>query len=596
MRCAIERTAQRTWNIERVSLARLLRKPKRAAESGGDAISTAAIAPLFDNSFYLATNTDVASTGADPRVHYATFGWKEQRQPHPLFDPEWYLEINQDVRDADVDPLTHYLTSGWREGRRPHVLFDNYRYERLYGVGPASGENPLLHYLESGWREGLEPHVLFKPVWYLCHNPDVAASDSEPLCHYLTVGWRTGARPVPAFDPEWYLRRYSAIRQRGSEPLTHYLKFGAEEGRHPNAAIEAEYGQRRAPIRDQLTPLEQYVATPGYLATEEPDDFDHAYYARLYPDVAQKSRAERVRHFVRTGFHEGRIGAPTRETRVQAVPAVPHTPPRRRRILGDRGTPRYSAPLLIGGFHRSGTSMTANILAEAGLHIGDKLLGAKKSNPYGHFEDVDIISFHDSLLNQSGQSWQAASDFPPILTPKDWRFMMQYGSRKSVHAAWGFKDPRLCLFLPEWHSVFPELSLLYIYRPCVECVHSLKKRAAADMAMRIAPAVNGAFFTADDVAATMYIQYSRRVLRFLEGFGGRLKIIALRDILDNRDIVTEIRRDWGYTLADVMPFDVYDGHSVSRDGPNEIIHDPSLLEEIRAVERAFEDRLSRPDG
>ncbi|WMS41513.1 hypothetical protein RDV64_15685 [Acuticoccus sp. MNP-M23] len=575
-----------------MALTRLFRKPKKPHVFPGEDERIALFAPLFDNAFYLENHTDVASAGADPRLHYVRDGWKERRQPHPLFDSSWYLTNNQDVADAKVDPLTHYLTDGWREHRSPHPLFDSRRYETLYGIGPSSGHNPLLHYLDIGWQEGMEPHLLFKPVWYLCQNPDVVALEVDPLTHYLTTGWRTGKKAIPAFDPTWYLQRYGALRDRRQEPLTQYLKHGAAEGRHPNAALEAIWGDKRAPIRDRQTPLEAYVMTPDYLRTQDPPTFDADYYANLYPEMADLTRRERVGHFVRSGYAEGRIGHQTRAESVHAKPAVPHVPPRNRRILGDRGRPQYSAPLIVGGFHRSGTSMTTNILADAGLHVGDKLLGAKKSNPYGHYEDVDIIAFHDTLLGQSGQSWQAAADFPPILTPRDWRFMMQYGARKSVHGAWGFKDPRVCLFLPEWHSVFPDLSLLYIYRPCIECVHSLKKRAAADLTKNIAPKANGIFFTNSDVAVSMYLAYAQRVLRFLDGFDGRVKVIALQDLMENRDLVGEIRRDWGYTLADVMPFDVYDGRSLSQSGPNEIIHDPSLLEEIHAVDRAFEEKLN----
>ncbi|GAB5377171.1 MAG: hypothetical protein AcusKO_36330 [Acuticoccus sp.] len=58
-------------------------------------------------------------------------------------------------------------------------------------------------------------------------------------------------------------------------------------------------------------------------------------------------------------------------------------------------------------------------------------------------------------MRQNGQTWLTATDFPPVVTRKDWRFMMAYGSRKSMYKAWGFKDPRVCLFLPQWHATYP---------------------------------------------------------------------------------------------------------------------------------------------
>jgi hypothetical protein len=34
-----------------------------------------------------------------------------------VFDGSWYLADNPDVAASEVDALTHYLASGWREGR-----------------------------------------------------------------------------------------------------------------------------------------------------------------------------------------------------------------------------------------------------------------------------------------------------------------------------------------------------------------------------------------------------------------------------------------------------------------------------------------------
>ena len=65
--------------------------------------------------------------------------------------------------------------------------------------------------------------------------------------------------------------------------------------------------------------------------------------------------------------------------------------------------------LMIIGFHRSGTSMLAQELTNAGLFIGDKLLGGDISNVDGHFEDYDFFSFHEKILKDSNNSWQYTS-------------------------------------------------------------------------------------------------------------------------------------------------------------------------------------------
>lgn len=246
--------------------------------------------------------------------------------------------------------------------------------------------------------------------------------------------------------------------------------------------------------------------------------------------------------------------------------------------------PQYSAPLVIAGFHRSGTSMLANLFHDAGLFLGDDLLGGKFSNKYGHFEDRTVIGFHDRLLAQSGASWQHGSAFIPTVTREDWYWLAEYGIARSVHGAWGVKDPRVCLFLPQWAEVFPAMSVLYLFRSCAECVGSLKRRAAADLARGHAPAVNIRFWTEPDLAIRMYLTYARAALRFLESFPGRSCVVSLDSLLAGRDILGELRETWRYPLAPLEVGDVFEAGLMKRAGPNEAVADPALLAEVRQVE------------
>ncbi len=57
-----------------------------------------------------------------------------------------------------------------------------------------------------------------------------------------------------------------------------------------------------------------------------------------------------------------------------------------------------SDQLIIAGFHRSGTSVTAQLLHGAGLFLGYELLEALPSNPYGHFEDREVVELDRQIL------------------------------------------------------------------------------------------------------------------------------------------------------------------------------------------------------
>ena len=74
---------------------------------------------IFDSSYYLEQNPDVAGEGVNPFTQYFTSGAyaPEFRDPTPYFDSSFYLENNPDVAEAGVNPLLQYFNTGAGEGR-----------------------------------------------------------------------------------------------------------------------------------------------------------------------------------------------------------------------------------------------------------------------------------------------------------------------------------------------------------------------------------------------------------------------------------------------------------------------------------------------
>jgi GT2 family glycosyltransferase/glycosyltransferase involved in cell wall biosynthesis len=166
----------------------------------------------------------VAAAGVNPLGHYVEHGAREGRDPHPLFDTSFYLDRNPDLAAAGVSPLQHYLTHGAAEKRDPHPLFDTSFYLDRNPDVAAAGVNPLGHYVEHGAREGRDPHPLFATACYVAANPDCAASGLNPLHHYLAHGRVPQARMVHPyrFDAAFYLR-YTPDVPPDQTPLEHYL-------------------------------------------------------------------------------------------------------------------------------------------------------------------------------------------------------------------------------------------------------------------------------------------------------------------------------------------------------------------------------------
>ena len=103
------------------------------------------------------SNATVGFGGVDPLQHYATFGFKEGRDPNAFFDTKGYLAAYADVGAAGIDPLEHYMSFGFKEGRDPSGAFDTNAYLAANPDVAAAGINPLQHFLQFGIHEGRLP-------------------------------------------------------------------------------------------------------------------------------------------------------------------------------------------------------------------------------------------------------------------------------------------------------------------------------------------------------------------------------------------------------------------------------------------------------
>ena len=220
-----------------------------AASSGGVATPkpSAALSPysVFDASYYLRQNPDVAAAGMDPLAHFEQYGWREGRAPSLVFDDAKYLSANPDVNAAGVDPLLHYIQFGHDEGRATFLpggtlpadpmvnpaYYDSQLGATLIPTGVAASQQAAWSYDTTGWKAGLNPDAWFDTSYYLSHNPDVAAAGVDPLQHYETYGWREGRDPSAQFSTSKYLAAYADVKAANVDPLLHYIEYGQNEGR-----------------------------------------------------------------------------------------------------------------------------------------------------------------------------------------------------------------------------------------------------------------------------------------------------------------------------------------------------------------------------
>ena len=134
--------------------------------------------------------------------------------------------------------------------------------------------------------------------------------------------------------------------------------------------------------------------------------------------------------------------------------------------------------LVITGMHRSGTSMITQWLYKCGLPVGDRLLGALIGNAEGHFEDLDFMDFHSQVLEDQGHAHNGLEggvihELDEAATQK---LIALIDHKNGQYAAWGWKDPRTCLFLAVYRKLLPEAKYLIIVRDHAAVVNSLISR------------------------------------------------------------------------------------------------------------------------
>ena len=194
--------------------------------------------------------------------------------------------------------------------------------------------------------------------------------------------------------------------------------------------------------------------------------------------------------------------------------------------------PPRAAPhpaLLVTGMHRSGTSLLTSILAAAGVHVGDQLMGAAESNPHGHFEDLEFYSLHQRILAANGLSregftCQATIDVPAAARGEAAALV---GRRRAAGRLWGWKDPRSTLFLDFWADLLPEARHVFVFRPVWEVVDSLFRRG------------DDPFVLNPRFAIELWVAYNKRILEFVRAHPRRCLILETARVAADPALVVE---------------------------------------------------------
>ncbi|WP_367288335.1 S8 family serine peptidase [Laspinema palackyanum] len=276
---------------------------------------------LFDASYYLAANPDLAAVGiATPdRLyrHFQSSGLEEGRAFSPFVNLNYYREQNADLAfggfTSNSQLLRHLQGWGIAEGRSFSPLFDlNYYVKANPDLAPAFGGNlggAFQHFLTRGFAENRRFSQFIDLDYYLAVNPDleqVFGSDRRAaFYHLLNTGITEGRRYLPGD-----LGVINSSHTVGSDPNTRpvvssldtedYYKFRLDtfsdisvklDGSNASANIQlirdlnkngipddAEVQEAIAAEKAPVSQLDRFATAPGtYFVKVSEDQGDTAY-------------------------------------------------------------------------------------------------------------------------------------------------------------------------------------------------------------------------------------------------------------------------------------------------------------------------------
>lgn len=198
--------------------------------------------------------------------------------------------------------------------------------------------------------------------------------------------------------------------------------------------------------------------------------------------------------------------------------------------------------LVITGMHRSATSLAASVCQDAGLFIGESLLGQAAGNPHGHFEDFEFLDFHKRVLRANGHCpdglfADGIVRMPSCLQPEAHKLI---ATRKDLGRAWGWKDPRTTLLLKFWRHTLPHARFLFLFRSPWGVIDSLFRRGVHEF-LQTNPAL----------ALAIWERYNREIRDFVRSHPESCLLVeAERIVREPHSVVGNLRQRFGIDLVE----------------------------------------------
>jgi hypothetical protein len=116
-------------------------------------------------------------------------------------------------------------------------------------------------------------------------------------------------------------------------------------------------------------------------------------------------------------------------------------------------TDRQPSPLLVTGMHRSGVSLAAALVADAGVHLVGDPAGRSGEHAACPFRQLHGRTLAANGLSRDGHTCAEVLAVPPRARAEALDLINRH---RDTGSPWGWHDPRTTLFLELWNELLPD--------------------------------------------------------------------------------------------------------------------------------------------
>ncbi len=252
--------------------------------------------------------------------------------------------------------------------------------------------------------------------------------------------------------------------------------------------------------------------------------------------------------------------------------------------------------IIICGFHRSGTSMSAQALSRAGLFLGQSLIQADPSNPDGHFEDIETVNLHEKWLKQNATDWCHAGDLPKVKPGQARRELSPIIARFNQSSQpWAIKDPRASLFLQRWQDSLEQPFFVMAYRHYASCVNSLMRRQASELLLN--PSTDDQsirFWQQPETALRSWLLHNKALLAHYETHPQNCLLLSQEAQIQGESLVTHVNARFGLSLDEQAQTGIDSGKTLTVPLIKLPLVDTALQEELEWTWRRLQQLAIKP--